>query len=386
MFLAQMDYTFFVYGLAFILLAGICATMRAERYDGLPWVWLGLFGLLHGLHEWMELLELTFGRSSIVARFHPAMLPLSFGSLLEFGRRGTRSSEGKSVGPWVHLPFLAGAAAGMTAGWEGFDVATRYCLALPATAWAAVTMVRASRIADSPLGALRLGAMAMGGYMVAAGVVVPPATFVPASVFNADSFQAFTGIPIQVFRAALAVLVSVAVWRYHRHLRKTANETQELRFRHGLRLALALVLVLLAGWIGTQWVGLHTVVANSGAGLESLPHVIPVAVVRLAPIAVTLLVSVLVVGFFVAHERLWDAREILRRKGEEQKKLIATLQQALAEVKTLRGLLPICANCKKIRDAQGAWVPIEGYIQMRSEAQFSHGLCPDCLEKLYPES
>jgi len=56
-----------------------------------------------------------------------------------------------------------------------------------------------------------------------------------------------------------------------------------------------------------------------------------------------------------------------------------------AQVKTLRGLLPICANCKKVRDDRGYWSQIETYVSERSEAEFSHGLCPDCLRKLYPD-
>ena len=80
-------------------------------------------------------------------------------------------------------------------------------------------------------------------------------------------------------------------------------------------------------------------------------------------------------------------QEIERRKqveGENQR-LIDELRQALSEVKTLRGFLPICANCKKIRDDEGYWQQIEKYIQVRSEAKFSHGICPDCADLLYPE-
>jgi FixJ family two-component response regulator len=75
-----------------------------------------------------------------------------------------------------------------------------------------------------------------------------------------------------------------------------------------------------------------------------------------------------------------------RRKAEEEKeKLIGELQNALAEVKTLSGLLPICSLCKKIRDDKGYWNQIEVYIRAHSEAEFSHGLCPECAHKLYPE-
>jgi PAS domain S-box-containing protein len=66
-------------------------------------------------------------------------------------------------------------------------------------------------------------------------------------------------------------------------------------------------------------------------------------------------------------------------------KLITELQTALADVKTLSGLVPICANCKKIRDDKGFWMQVESYIQRHSQAHFSHGICPDCMKKLYPE-
>jgi CheY-like chemotaxis protein len=67
----------------------------------------------------------------------------------------------------------------------------------------------------------------------------------------------------------------------------------------------------------------------------------------------------------------------LRRSNEE-------LQQALREVKVLRGLIPICASCKKIRNDGGFWQQLEEYIGEHSEAEFSHGLCQPCLKKLYP--
>ena len=67
------------------------------------------------------------------------------------------------------------------------------------------------------------------------------------------------------------------------------------------------------------------------------------------------------------------------------KETIIRLQNVLNEVQQLRGLLPICANCKRIRDERETWQALEVYIQAHSEAKFSHGLCPDCLRELYPE-
>jgi len=75
-----------------------------------------------------------------------------------------------------------------------------------------------------------------------------------------------------------------------------------------------------------------------------------------------------------------------RRKAEsERDEMIVQLQESIANIKTLSGLLPICASCKKIRDDKGYWNQLEGYIHEHSEAQFSHGICPECAKKLYPE-
>ena len=77
------------------------------------------------------------------------------------------------------------------------------------------------------------------------------------------------------------------------------------------------------------------------------------------------------------------ARNINARKQaeEEREKLIIELQTALSEIKTLRGLLPICMNCHKIRTEHGAWSKLETYISEHSDAEFSHGICPDCFDK-----
>jgi hypothetical protein len=75
-----------------------------------------------------------------------------------------------------------------------------------------------------------------------------------------------------------------------------------------------------------------------------------------------------------------------RKRMEEELRLERDkLKDALAEVKTLSGMLPICANCKKIRDDKGYWTQIEAYIRDHSEVEFSHGICPKCQKKMYSE-
>ncbi|HRS52835.1 MAG TPA: PAS domain-containing protein [Candidatus Marinimicrobia bacterium] len=80
------------------------------------------------------------------------------------------------------------------------------------------------------------------------------------------------------------------------------------------------------------------------------------------------------------------SREIneIKQAEEQREKIIAELQEALDKIKTLKGLIPICASCKKIRDDQGYWNSVESYIKDHAEVEFTHGICPDCMKKLYP--
>ena len=102
--------------------------------------------------------------------------------------------------------------------------------------------------------------------------------------------------------------------------------------------------------------------------------------------------------FLVSRSPLYDAfqkpagmliicRDITRRKKieREREQLIDDLQDALANVKTLSGMLPICSNCKKIRDDEGYWNQVEGYIAKHTGAEFTHGICPDCAKKTLDE-
>ena len=86
------------------------------------------------------------------------------------------------------------------------------------------------------------------------------------------------------------------------------------------------------------------------------------------------LFSYLIIAYFTSKIRFLLAKE---RKASQD------LRDALNQVKMLSGLIPICANCKKIRDDKGYWNQIESYIRDHSEAEFSHGICPECMKKLY---
>jgi hypothetical protein len=74
-----------------------------------------------------------------------------------------------------------------------------------------------------------------------------------------------------------------------------------------------------------------------------------------------------------------------KRIEDERERLIVELQQAIEQVKTLSGIVPICAHCKKIRNDRGYWEQVEAYVSEHTEAEFSHSICPHCFELFYPE-
>jgi PAS domain S-box-containing protein len=92
-------------------------------------------------------------------------------------------------------------------------------------------------------------------------------------------------------------------------------------------------------------------------------------------------------AYLVNHKKViqCNIRDITQRRRieEERRRLTHDLRDALTKIKKLQGLLPICASCKKIRDDKGYWNQLETYIQDHSEAEFSHGFCPECMKKLY---
>jgi len=104
-------------------------------------------------------------------------------------------------------------------------------------------------------------------------------------------------------------------------------------------------------------------------------------------IAVLGAVLIITGGALLGRKRvlLLQANRSLQTEVAERQKLIHELEEALSQIKTLRGIVPICSYCKQIRDDQGYWNQLEAYISKHSSAEFSHGICPKCMKELFPE-
>ena len=121
--------------------------------------------------------------------------------------------------------------------------------------------------------------------------------------------------------------------------------------------------------------------------INSHPHLPSVAYLNVIIFALWIVALSMYYEITRANTEKALIRDIEERHQKEKELLVINqnLQEALDHIKTLRGLLPICAACKNIRNDKGYWEQIEVYIRDRSEAEFSHGICPDCARKLYPE-
>ena len=117
---------------------------------------------------------------------------------------------------------------------------------------------------------------------------------------------------------------------------------------------------------------------------------------KLRFVVMYLVITIVSLGFEYSRRVFQDAmlveqqllrREIAEREKAEREKaaVIQELQETLAQVKTLKGLVPICANCHRIRDDRGFWNQLETYLREHSDAKFSHGICPGCMAALYPD-
>jgi hypothetical protein len=141
-FAGEMDYVYFLYGLAFILLAANAWRLNRRAGNVLPWGWLALFGLLHGLAEWSDMLLLSRRDSLGLTTIHLVLMASSFVCLFEFGRRNLGLRDSARLGFWILIGLIALAGVGAFAGMRGLNAASRYSLGLTGGILAAVSVWR----------------------------------------------------------------------------------------------------------------------------------------------------------------------------------------------------------------------------------------------------
>ncbi len=260
LFRTQLDYIFFFYGLAFILLGAVCFAIVRSGPREPPWAVLGSFGIVHGANEWLDLLALSVGDAPAFALARLAIMAASYVLLVEFARLGAVRLGWKAPGRWIYGPVvLAVILGGVMGGPSAANAVARYTLGLAGGMAAAMVFALLSR--ELSIGERRWGISAAAGlalYGVATGAIVPAAPFWPAFVLNQDGFFRSTGIPIQLIRGLLACWVAFSVWGFgwKKILLAVASSVYTRKFgNRSAWVAVAMASILGFGWGLTEYLG-----------------------------------------------------------------------------------------------------------------------------------
>jgi len=259
-FVNQLDFIFFFYGLAFILLGTTCLAIARSKSNGEAWAVLGGFALIHGVGEWLDLTALIVGDGLAFSVVRTMLMTISFLLLLDFARLEAIRLGLSLPERWIYVPLtmlvaLVGLAAGVTAA----NVAARYAIAFPGALGAALTLAWAARTLPAGARYAHLSAaLGLGLYAVAAGAIVPTAAFWPANSVNHAWFAALTGTPIQLIRGLLACWIAFSVWAIW--VQQLARQLASARYTAFVRqqftwTLVAMGTILISGWTLTEFLG-----------------------------------------------------------------------------------------------------------------------------------
>ncbi len=256
----QFDFIFFFYGLAFILLGVVCFAVARVPGRGKAWLALGLFGLLHGVGEWLDLIALDALDSTAFAVTRSVLMTGSFLLLLEFARQKAIQFGARPPGRYLYVVLILPVALGGAVG--GLPMATafaRYFVGFPgALAASLVFLTHARGFTGTAKRLAWLTAAGFALYAVAAGAIVSAAPFWPANTFNYTWFLGLTGMPIQLVRGLLACLLAFSVSAIWGQLliEEVSSERYTAHLRRQFIWTLGTMAVILAlGWTLTQFLG-----------------------------------------------------------------------------------------------------------------------------------
>ena len=259
-FVSQLDFILFFYGLAFILLGSVCLAVARAESSVIAWRLLGIFGYLHGVGEWLDLSALIFEDTPLFALMRTGVMTVSYVALFEFGRHELARLFPRMPGPWIQIPLLALPALGWClAGTDGANVLARYALGLTGSAITSFVLFASAKAASrGERRWLYCAAASFALYGIAAGAIVPSVQGWEGDYFNYDDFTQLTHMPIQFVRGLLACFVAFSVWAYwgERLIIDIASARYSKFQRRQFSWTLAaLGVILVAGWVLTQYLG-----------------------------------------------------------------------------------------------------------------------------------
>ena len=246
--ISQLDYIYFFYGFAFILLGVICLSAKIPERN-LPLTFLGFFGITHGADEWLEMIAVSIGDNYKFSCLRLFLMALSFVFLFEFGRRALFGRKYF----FVLIIFFVVASLGGFTGLKGLTISIRYAIGFTGGLLAAIALLRESKNFPTARKSMFFAGIAMLIYAISTGIVVPRSNFFPATIINHDSFFNLFGFPIQLLRALIACVLACSIWNYAEkaridihglHIEKKPDYTGWMSF--------VLFMTLAGGWAITE--------------------------------------------------------------------------------------------------------------------------------------
>ena len=252
----QMDYIFFFYGLAFFVMGLLCLLLSKEQNNRIEWFYLALFGLIHGVNEWLDMIALDVNDSRTFGYFRLVVLMISFIFLYEFARTTARNLDIKLFSRRFYWVLIGAGVAGLFLDQVTANVIIRYTLGLPSALMAAYVLnkdyTRTSKLIKYLAAVFVLEALF-------AGLIGPKAAFFPAYLINSESFLSTFLVPVQVFRGLIATAGAVIIWIYHEEIKALRLKAKGFilnRPKSPVVLSLLLlVVILVVGWSVTQFTG-----------------------------------------------------------------------------------------------------------------------------------
>ncbi len=261
-FTAQTDYIFFVYGLAFLLLAITSHFIYRLRPFQTFWKWIALFGLLHGVTEWLDMCALSLEDNIPLIPLKVTFLVLSFLCFIEIAREEAQKRWGKIFGKWIYAPllFIILGFGWMMDGLTGIDILSRYILGFIGGLLAARAIMTSMAQSSPKSHSLTPFAWLLGCYATTQFIAPTGGAFLPASLINTNTFIAVMGFPLQLPRMALAGILAAMAWREYTEERlalltgtNVKNKAQKKPW-----LTIGLIAVLLVGWILVEYIHQNT--------------------------------------------------------------------------------------------------------------------------------
>jgi diguanylate cyclase (GGDEF)-like protein len=256
----QLDFILCFYGMAFLLLGVVSLAIARGSQAAAAWTCCGLFGLVHGVSEWLDLLAVIVADREPFVIARTVIVTVSFVLLAEAPRLAMIARNQTVPGRWIYAPpLLLIAIVGARHGVVAANATARYVLAFPgAIAIALVLWTATGKLIASEARMAKAAAVGFMLYAVAAGLIVPASGFWPASVLNGKVFADLTGIPIQLVRGVIACEIALSIWglwgekalqhlesrRYARHIRRQFVWT-----------IVAMAAILAGGWALTEYLG-----------------------------------------------------------------------------------------------------------------------------------